>query len=113
MANCFNKNTTEYKALMKVYNNNLVVDSIIDRFQKSAKSDLIPSTQEAIDVIDDIKVLHSLDKSKFGTALLANLDRLGIVTTYEGDIYVVHGNAITYKHDPVVLEHNLNRLNKF
>jgi len=113
MANCFNKNTTEYKALMKVYNNNLVVDSIIDRFQKSAKSDLIPSTQEAIDVIDDIKVLHSLDKSKFGTALLANLDRLGIVTTYEGDIYVVHGNAITYKHDPVVLEHNLNRLNKY
>ena len=113
MAKCFNKNTTEYKALKKVYGSNLTVDSIIDRFQRSAKTDEIPSAEEASDLINDTQVLYSLDKNKFGDALLNNLSRNGIITNNEGAFFVVHGNKETRAHDPVVLEHNLNRLTKY
>ena len=113
MAKCFNKNTTEYKALKEVYGNNLIVDSIIDRFQKSAKTDIIPSTEEASDLINDTQVLYSLDKNKFGDALLNNLSRNGIITNHQGEFFVVHGNQETRAHDPIVLEHNLNRLTKY
>ena len=44
MATCYNKNTAEYKALLnKFKNRNLVVDSVINKWQQGSQSDLIPT----------------------------------------------------------------------
>ena len=37
MAKCFNRNTAEYKALEGKYGDQILVDNIIDRWQKSTK----------------------------------------------------------------------------
>ncbi len=41
---CHNRNLPEYKVLMGIYNNNLIVDSIIDQYQSSTDLDLTYNT---------------------------------------------------------------------
>ena len=47
MATCYNRNTTEYKALLTEYKSSYTVDSIITDFQRMNKSESIPSLSEA------------------------------------------------------------------
>lgn len=73
MGKCFNRSLPEYKALEKEYGHVLIVDGIIDKFQRSAKNDMIPTVQEAKDLAADVEMAYSLKKEQFGEALLANL----------------------------------------
>jgi hypothetical protein len=113
MGKCFNRNLPEYKALEKEYGHVLIVDGIIDKFQRSAKNDVIPTVQETKDLIADIDIAYSLKKEQFGNALLANLVREKIIAKKKGAYYIQHSNPITWKHEPAVLRHNINRLQSY
>ena len=51
---CHNRNLPEYKVLMGIYNNNLVVDSIIDEYQVKENTDTFPSIAEAEDIVKGV-----------------------------------------------------------
>ena len=40
---CYNRNTAQYRALQEKYTNPMIVDSIIDKWQSTSKSDEIPT----------------------------------------------------------------------
>ena len=113
MGKCFNRSLPEYKALEKEYGHVLIVDGIIDKFQRSAKNDMIPTVQEAKDLAADVEMAYSLKKEQFGEALLANLSREKIIAVKHGIYYVQHSNPITRKHEPAVLRHNIKRLRSY
>ena len=50
MAKCFNRNTPEYKALEGEYGDVIVINSIIDKWQKSTNSDAFPTVYQAKEV---------------------------------------------------------------
>ena len=113
MGKCFNRSLPEYKALEEEYGHFLIVDGIIDKFQRSTKNDMMPTVQEAKDLVTDIDVAYSLKKQQFGNALLANLVREKIIANKKGVYYVQHSNPLTRMHEPAVLRHNLNRLKSY
>ena len=113
MGKCFNRNLPEYKALEEEYGHVLIVDSIINNFQRVAENDMIPTVQEAKDLAADMATVYSLKQEQFGKALLANLSRERIIANKKGVYYVQHSNPITRRHEPVILRHNINRLRSY
>lgn len=113
MGKCFNRNLPEYKALEEEYGHVLIVDSIINNFQRVAENDMIPTVQEAKDLAADMATVYSLKQEQFGKALLANLSRERIIANRKGVYYVQHSNPITRRHEPVILRHNINRLRSY
>ena len=88
MAKCFNRNNAEYKALEAKYEDQLLVDSIIDRWQKSTKSDNFPTIFQAEKYIANERVKFSLKQKQYADAILANLDNAGLISMYNGSYYI-------------------------
>mgnify|MGYP001437709472 FL=1 len=95
MATCFNKNTAEYKALQDIYQSPIIVDSIISSWQKSSKSDIIPTVFQAQTYMQQQETMFSLKKREYKEALLANLSRKKLMSKYQGTYYVTNTNQQT------------------
>ena len=111
---CHNRNLPEYKALMGLYNNNLVVDSIIDRYQILNNSDTFPSIAEAEQIVKDNKAKFSLKKKQYAETVISNLRNRRMISGVRiGDSirYFVTGTVEGMREiDPVVLVNNKNKI---
>jgi hypothetical protein len=110
MASCYNKNTSEYKALQDIYESPIVVDSIISSWQKSSKSDIIPTVFQAEKYLEQQQTMNSLKKREYKDALLANLSRKKLMSKYEGSYYVNNTNQKTLMLDRELLYKNKKRI---
>jgi hypothetical protein len=88
MAKCFNRNSPEYKILEGKYNDQLVVDTIIEKWQLSSRSDNFPTLYQAEKYIENEKVKFSLKKKQYSEAILANLDHAGIISKLNDNYYI-------------------------
>lgn len=111
---CHNRNLPEYKVLMDIYNNNLVVDSIIDNYQLQENTDAFPSIIEAQDIIKANKVKFSLKKKQYASAVIGNLREKRMISgaTIAGQLkYFVTGTTEGMREiDPAVLRNNKQRI---
>tara|TARA_R100001440_G_scaffold14809_2_gene25040 strand:+ start:11342 stop:16888 length:5547 start_codon:yes stop_codon:yes gene_type:complete len=89
MATCYNRNTTEYKALLTEYKSSYTVDSIITDFQRMNKSESIPSLSEAKDMVDTQVLFKTAKSNKLGTTLLRNLASKGFIQRIGNDYFIV------------------------
>ena len=88
MATCFNKNTAEYKALQSKFENPLIVDGLISNWQKSNKSDLIPTIVQVDKYVSQKEALFSLKKKSYADSVLNNLKDKKLISMYEGEWYI-------------------------
>ena len=80
MASCINKNLPEYKKLLGVYNNELVVSIIIRQYQKNLKSDdAYPSLAEASIISKELRKESQDNVKAVKSSIIANLKDLGLV----------------------------------
>jgi hypothetical protein len=111
---CHNRNLPEYKALMGVYNNNLIVDSIIDEYQVKESADTFPSIAEAEDIVKANQVKFSLKKKQYGSAVIGNLRQRRMISgaTIDGQVrYFVTGTTEGMREiDQSVLNNNKQRI---
>jgi primosomal protein N'' len=80
MAKCYNKNLSEYQDLRQEFKNDIVVDSIISKWQAFKNTDEYPTVQEAKEYLNDAQVAFSLKTKDFADALLNNLSRKGLIS---------------------------------
>lgn len=80
MAKCFNKNLPEYQALKQEFKDDIIVDSIISKWQSFAKSENYPTIAEAKAYVRDAEVAFSLKTKDFADAVLTNLSRKGLIS---------------------------------
>lgn len=85
---CPNKNTVNYKALLEVYNTDLITTNVIQSWQNSTGSEAIPTVTEAANYAKERKALHNLKQRDFGEALLNNLRRERIIHSFQGVYYI-------------------------
>tara|TARA_R100001463_G_scaffold2990_3_gene12396 strand:+ start:8270 stop:13954 length:5685 start_codon:yes stop_codon:yes gene_type:complete len=89
MATCYNRNTGEYKALLNRFNNrNLVVDSLISRWQKTFNSDILPTVSQADTFLNQQKTNLNLKRKTYSDAILANLYNAGLVHKLNGEYFI-------------------------
>ena len=89
MGVCHNKNTSEYKVLVNEYKNSLIVDTIINDWQAINNNNLIPSVNEAKNMINDQKMLNSVKNDKLGNLLLKNLQSKDLLRKIGSDYFIV------------------------
>ena len=107
---CYNRNTAQYKALQERYTSPMVVDSIIDRWQKSSNSDEIPTVIQTDTYLEQQKVAFDLKKRTYKESLLANLSRKNIISKYQGEYYVNNTNQETLQLDRRLLYSNRDKV---
>jgi hypothetical protein len=88
MAVCYNKNTAEYKALQARFTNPVIVDSIVSNWQKSNKSDLIPTVVQIDKYMSQKEVLFNLKKKEYSEAILTNLYDNKLISKYNDEWYI-------------------------
>ena len=88
MAKCFNRNSPEYKVLEGKYGDQLLVDSLISKWQLSTKSDNFPTLFQAENYINNEKLKFSLKQKDYADAILVNLDVAGVISKLNNDYYV-------------------------
>ncbi len=110
---CYNRSSVEYKTLLNEFKSVPSVDMIIDSFQKASNNDVIPTVEDAKQMLKDQKTLFSLKQRDFGVALLANLARKGLITKLKNKYYVVHTDPITGIHSDKILRKNLRMMNSW
>tara|TARA_R100000697_G_scaffold27359_1_gene36041 strand:+ start:37923 stop:43463 length:5541 start_codon:yes stop_codon:yes gene_type:complete len=92
MATCYNKNTTEYKALLGEYVSSYTVDSIISDYQKIEKTDTIPSVIDAKNMIRAQALLTKAKAKNEGKVLLRNLQSKGFIKKIGNDYFIIETN---------------------
>ena len=85
---CYNRNSSEYQSLQNKFGKNIFVDSIIDKWQKSNTSDMIPTIQQVDKFLNQQKTMLSLKKKEYGDAVLANLANAGLMSKWNGEYYI-------------------------
>ena len=85
MAKCFNRNSPEYKVLEGKYGDQLLVDSLISKWQLSTKSDNFPTLFQAENYINNEKLKFSLKQKDYADAILVNLDVAGVISKLNND----------------------------
>ena len=110
---CYNRSSVEYKTLLNEFKSVPSVDMIIDSFQKASNNDVIPTVEDAKQMLKDQKTLFSLKQRDFGVALLANLARKGLITKLKNKYYVVHTDPVTGIHSDKILRKNLRMINSW
>ena len=88
MAVCYNKNTAEYKALQAKFTNPVIVDSIISNWQKSNKSDIIPTITQLDTYMSQKEALFSLKKKEYSESILTNLYDKKLISKYNDEWYI-------------------------
>ena len=107
---CYNRNTAQYRALQEKYTNPMIVDSIIDKWQSTSKSDEIPTIVQVDKFIGQQQVAYNLKKRSYKESLLANLSRKNIISKYQGEYYVNNTNQNTLKLDRRLLYSNRDKV---
>ena len=116
MASCYNKSLPEYKALQQQFKNDLVVDSVIAKWQKANKTEAYPTVEEAKEFSNNADVLFALKKKDFAEALLLNLSRLKMISKSEklGGYYYVNNTAENERfYNEETLKQNRKRVLKY
>ncbi len=85
---CYNRNSSEYQSLQSKFGKNIFVDSIIDKWQKSNTSDMIPTIQQVDKFLNQKKTMRSVKKKEYGDAILANLSNAGLMSKWNGEYYI-------------------------
>ena len=88
MAKCPNRNSAEYKALKKVYNNNIKTDNVIINYQKLNNTENFPTVSQAKEYIKNEKVMYSLKKSAFAADVKSNLLATKFVHMHKGNMMI-------------------------
>ena len=110
MANCYNKNTPQYRALQTKYKSSLTVDGYIDTYQRITKSEEIPTVQNVEEMLTRRKTMMSLKKRNYKKSILANLSRKNIIHNRFGEYRVNHSHSVTRAFSPGVLKTNYNKV---
>ena len=76
MATCYNKNTPQYKALEKKFKSSLKIDGYIDAYQRTSKSDQIPSVANVETMLKRRQTMLSIKKRGYKKSILSNLSRM-------------------------------------
>lgn len=113
MSKCHNKNTVEYKALKNVYKTDLVTGNVIDQYQAFTKTDSIPTTEQAADLLKKNKIAFNLKQRDFAEALLNNLRRESIIQNYNNEYYIVSTDKETLATDPDLIKANIDRMYEY
>tara|TARA_R110002012_G_scaffold321957_1_gene552788 strand:+ start:7564 stop:13437 length:5874 start_codon:yes stop_codon:yes gene_type:complete len=112
---CPNKNTVQYKALLKVFKTDLITTNVIQSWQSATGSEAIPTVTEANKYASDKKVLHNLKQREFGLALLNNLRRERIIHSHQGAYYInnTEQDVETIRPSDELIESNIKRLERY
>ena len=73
MAKCFNKNIQEYKDLRKEFENDLIVDAIINDYQIMTRTNSYPSVSEANQMLQDQKDIQEIRNNSITDLIYKNL----------------------------------------
>lgn len=76
MATCFNKSLPEYQELKSVYGKDLIVDAVIESYQKLTGTDEYPSVDQVRDMMDSATVEKVMDSNKANLIRLASQESL-------------------------------------
>ena len=112
MANCYNRNTPQYKALEQKYKSSLKVDGYIDAYQRASKLDIIPTIADIEDMLKRRATMLSLKKRNYKKSILANLSRKGYINNRNGQYKVNHSNSVTRAYSPAILNKNYQSILK-
>lgn len=107
-AKCINKNLPEFKEIAEVLGSPIRANSLITTWQDANKTEALPTVAEAMQFEKDQKAYYNLKTREFAEALYGNLTRLGILTKFKQDYYVVSSRNMMY--DASVRANNLKRL---
>ena len=112
MAKCYNKNLPEYKSLSEEFKDNIVVDSLIDKWQSLNNSEEFPTVEQAKQVKEELDMSFSLKTKNFTDALISNLVRNKIIHYSEkyGGYYLNNTRGDERIGNPASLKANYNRL---
>ena len=105
---CINKNLTEFKNVAAALGSPIRANSLITAWQDANKTEGLPTVDQAMEFEKNQKAYHNLKTREFTESLYGNLTRLGILTKFKGDYYVVSSRNRVY--DPSIRQYNLNRL---
>lgn len=112
MAKCYNKNLPEYQSLSEEFKDNMVVDSLIEKWQSLNNSEEFPTVEQAKQVQEELNMSFSLKTKAFTDALIANLVRNKIIHYSEkyGGYYLNNTRDGEMIGNPKSLKINYNRL---
>ena len=84
---CHNPNTPEFKALMQVYNNEDIVQIVINLYNDTTDNTeiVIPTTLQVADLLLKQKKDFNAKKKSFAEKIMLNLQSLGYVTKVKGE----------------------------
>ena len=85
---CYNRNSAEYQSLQGKLGKNIFVDSVIDKWQKSNNSDIIPTVEQVDKFLNQQKTMLNLKKREYSEAVLANLSNRGLISKWNGEYYI-------------------------
>jgi len=105
---CINRSTAEFKNVAEALGSPIEANYLMNKWQKANSTDALPTVSEVMQYKKDQKVYNNLKTQEFTGALYANLSRLGIISKFKGDYYVVSSRNRTY--DPAIRKYNLDRL---
>jgi LysM repeat protein len=112
MATCYNRNTTEYKALLDTYELPIVVDSIINGWQVANRSSSIPTLFDVEQFVKSQRVYNSLENKNIADSILENLRTRKLISRFEGDFYINNTAEGAIKGDPVTLSRNRDKVER-
>lgn len=115
MSKCYNKNAVEYKALQEIYKDDVMVDSIINKWQSFKKSNLFPSVEEAKSFLKDIETTSDIRVKDFGGMLLKNLSLKNLISWSDKyKVYFVNNTTGSErKGNKASLDKNINAIVNF
>ncbi len=108
MATCINRNTTEFKNVAEALGSPIEANHIMTQWQKVNRTEDLPTVAQVMSYKKDVKVFNNLKTREFTEALYGNLSRLGIITKFKDNYYVVSSRNRVY--DASVRQYNLDRL---
>ena len=105
---CINRNLSEFTDVAEALGSPIRANSLITAWQDVNKTEALPTVAEAMQFEKSQKAFYNLKTREFTESLYGNLVRLGILTKFKNDYYVVSSRNRVY--DPSVRQFNLNRL---
>ena len=105
---CINRSTAEFKNVAEALGSPIEANYLMSKWQKANNTDALPTVAQVIQYKKDQKAFNNLKTKEFTDALYANLVRLGILTKFKGDYYIVSSRNRMY--DPAIRKYNIDRL---
>tara|TARA_Y100000356_G_scaffold125314_1_gene122124 strand:- start:396 stop:6152 length:5757 start_codon:yes stop_codon:yes gene_type:complete len=112
MATCFNKNTAEYQALEAKFEKPIVVDSIINGWQKVNSSDLIPTVTQAEEFLSKQNLFDTVQGRALAEIILENLRDKKLISRLYGKFYINNTPQGSTVSDPATLALNKKKIER-